>query len=186
MTCWTTRGWAARLAEREPHDILVNAVGFNDPAPLGRVTPESFDHVMALNVRAAFFLLQLAATRLLDEGRPGSLITISSQMGHVGAPERTVYCMTKHAVEGLTKAAAVELAPHGIRVNTIAPTFIETEMTRPMLADPAFATDVLGRIPLGMLGTPADVGHAAVYLASDAARMVTGTSLVVDGGWTAR
>jgi NAD(P)-dependent dehydrogenase (short-subunit alcohol dehydrogenase family) len=180
------QGLAARLAEIETHDILVNAVGSNDPAPLHRVTPESFDHIMALNVRAAFFLLQLAAARLLAAGRPGSLITISSQMGHVGAPCRTVYCATKHAVEGLTKAAAVELAPRGIRVNTIAPTFIATELTRPMLADPAFAADVIDRIPLGVLGSPEDVGHAAVYLASDAARMVTGTSLLVDGGWTAR
>jgi NAD(P)-dependent dehydrogenase (short-subunit alcohol dehydrogenase family) len=180
------QGLAARLAEAEPHDILVNAVGVNDPGPLDRVTPKSFDQVVGLNIRAAFFLLQLAATRLLDDGRPGSLITISSQMGHVGAPNRTVYCATKHAVEGMTKAAAVELAPHGIRVNTIAPTFIETEMTRPMLTDPAFADDVLSRIPLATLGTPEDVGHAAVYLASDAARMVTGTSLLIDGGWTAR
>jgi NAD(P)-dependent dehydrogenase (short-subunit alcohol dehydrogenase family) len=179
-------GLAAKLAELEPHDILVNAVGTNEPAPLGEVTEESFDRVVALNLRAAFFVLQHAAVRLVDAGRPGSLITISSQMGHVGAPSRSVYCATKHALEGLTKAAAVELAPHRIRVNTIAPTFVETEMTRPMFTDPAFSNDVISRIPLRQLATPDDVGHAAVYLASDAARMVTGTSLLVDGGWIAR
>lgn len=167
-------------------DVLVNAVGGNDPTPFTEVTPEQFDGMMALNVRTAFFLLRHAAARLLAASRPGSLITISSQMGHVGAPLRTVYCAAKHAVEGLTKAAAVELAPHAIRVNTIAPTFIETDMTRAMLADPSFAADVLARIPLGRLAQPQDVAEAAVFLASDASRMVTGASLLVDGGWTAR
>ena len=167
-------------------DVLVNAVGGNDPTPFTEVTLEQYDRLTALNVRTAFFLLQHSAAQLLAAERPGSLITISSQMGHVGAPLRTVYCATKHAVEGLTKAAAVELAPHGIRVNAIAPTFIETDMTRAMFADPAFAGDVLERIPLGRLARPEDVAEAAVYLASDAARMVTGISLLVDGGWTAR
>jgi NAD(P)-dependent dehydrogenase (short-subunit alcohol dehydrogenase family) len=176
----------AALDGTAPCDVLVNAVGGNDPTPLASVTLEQFDRLMALNVRTAFLLLQHTAGRLREAGRPGSLITISSQMGHVGAPLRTVYCATKHAVEGLTKAAAVELAPHAIRVNTIAPTFIETEMTRSMLADPAFAADVLSRIPLGRLAQPQDVAEAAVFLASDAARMITGTSLLVDGGWTAR
>lgn len=176
----------AALDGTPPCDMLVNSVGGNDPTPFAEVTVEQYDRLTALNVRAAFFLLQHAAARLLAAGRPGSLVTISSQMGHVGAPERTVYCATKHAVEGLTKAAAVELAPHGIRVNTIAPTFIETDMTRAMFADPSFASDVLARIPLGRLAQPEDVAEAAVYLASDAARMVTGTSLLVDGGWTAR
>jgi NAD(P)-dependent dehydrogenase (short-subunit alcohol dehydrogenase family) len=168
-----------------PCDVMVNAVGTNDPTPFVDVTRQQYDRLMALNVRTAFFLLQHTAARLRAADRGGSLMTISSQMGHVGAPLRTVYCATKHAVEGLTKAAAVELAPHGIRVNTIAPTFIETEMTKPMLADPAFAADVLRKIPLGHLGQPEDVASAAVFLASDASRMVTGTSLVVDGGWTA-
>lgn len=180
------QGLAAKLSHIDPHDILVNAVGTNEPMPLTEVSDESFDRVVALNLRAAFFVLQVTAARLVDAGLPGSLITISSQMGHVGAPSRSVYCATKHALEGLTKAAAIELAPHRIRVNTIAPTFIETEMTRPMFNDPAFSTDVISRIPLRRLAAPEDVGAAAAFLASDAARMITGTSLVVDGGWTAR
>jgi len=174
------------LDDLEPCDVLLNAVGTNEPAPVVDVTREQFDRLFALNVRAAFFLIQQLAARLLAAGQPGSLITVSSQMGHVGAPSRTVYCATKHAIEGLTKAAAVELAPAQIRVNSIAPTFIETEMTRGMLADPEFAADVLARIPLGEVGTPADVAGAAVFLASEESRLVTGTSLLVDGGWTAR
>ena len=170
----------------EPCDVLVDAVGGNDPTPFLDVTPEQFDRLSALNVRTAFFLMQRVAARLRAAGRPGSLVMVTSQMGHVGAPLRTVYCATKHAVEGLVKAAAVELAPHGIRVNAVAPTFIATDMTRAMFADPAFSADVLERIPLGRLAEPEDVAAAAVYLASDASRMVTGTSLLVDGGWTAR
>lgn len=177
---------AARLAEVGDWDVLVNAVGTNEPTPLTDVSRDQYDRQMGLNVRTAFLLLQTTAERLLAAGRPGSVITISSQMGTVGAPLRTVYCATKHAVEGLTKAAAVELAPHRIRVNTIAPTFVETDMTRPMLADPGFAADVLDRIPLGRLATPEDIAGAAVFLASDGAAMMTGTCVVVDGGWTAR
>jgi NAD(P)-dependent dehydrogenase (short-subunit alcohol dehydrogenase family) len=179
-------GVAEALASLPCCDVMVNAAGTNEPAPLREVSAEQYERVFSLNVRGAFFLIQLLAGRLVAERRHGSLITISSQMGHVGAPLRTVYCATKHALEGLTKAAAVELAPDGIRVNTIAPTFVETEMTRPMFADPEFAADVLSRIPLGALARPSDVAAAAVFLASDAARMITGTSLLVDGGWTAR
>jgi NAD(P)-dependent dehydrogenase (short-subunit alcohol dehydrogenase family) len=177
---------ARRLAPLGPHEIVVYAAGGNEPGPFLDVTPDAFDRVHALNVRAGFFALQHAARALVEAGRGGSLIVIGSQMGHVGAPDRTVYCATKHALEGLVKAAAIELAPYGIRVNAIAPTFIETELTRPMLADPVFAADVLERIPLGRLATPEDIGAAAVFLASDASRMITGTSLRVDGGWTAR
>jgi NAD(P)-dependent dehydrogenase (short-subunit alcohol dehydrogenase family) len=177
---------AQLLADRPPCDILLNAVGANEPTPLEQVSREQFDRLFALNVRSAFFLIQQLATRLRASEQPGSLITVSSQMGHVGAPLRTVYCATKHAIEGLTKAAAVELAPAGIRVNSIAPTFVETEMTRDMLADERFAADVVARIPLGKVGKPGDVAGAAVYLASDESRLVTGTSLLVDGGWTAR
>jgi NAD(P)-dependent dehydrogenase (short-subunit alcohol dehydrogenase family) len=179
-------GLAARLAPLGPHEIVVYAAGVNEPAPFLDVTAASFDRICALNVRAGYFALQHAARALVTAGRGGSLILVGSQMGHVGAPDRTVYCATKHAVEGLVKAAAIELAPHDIRVNAIAPTFVETAFTRPMLADPAFAADVLDRIPLARLATPEDVAAAAVFLASGAARMVTGTSLRVDGGWTAR
>jgi NAD(P)-dependent dehydrogenase (short-subunit alcohol dehydrogenase family) len=119
-------------------------------------------------------------------GRGGSIIHMSSQMGHVGAARRTVYCMSKHAVEGLTKAMAVELAPAGIRVNSVAPTFIETPLTRPMLEDADFRESVNANIPLGRVGQPEDVVGAVLFLASDAARFITGDSLKVDGGWTAR
>ena len=116
----------------------------------------------------------------------GSVVNISSQMGHVGSPNRTLYCATKHAVEGLTKALAVELAPSNIRINSVAPTFVDTPLTRPMLEDPDFKQFVMSKIPLGELADPGDVANAVVYLASDLAKMVTGTSLVVDGGWTAQ
>ena len=123
---------------------------------------------------------------MLNSGSQGSIINMSSQMGHVGAPERTVYCMTKHAIEGLTKAMAVELAPRGIRVNSVAPTFIETPLTQPMLAQPQFNKSVLARIPLGRIGRVEEVAHAVLFLASPAAAMITGDSLKVDGGWTAQ
>jgi NAD(P)-dependent dehydrogenase (short-subunit alcohol dehydrogenase family) len=120
------------------------------------------------------------------KARGAAIINMSSQMGHVGAPRRTVYCMTKHAIEGLTKAMAVELAPQGIRVNTVAPTFVETPMTAPMFAQPEFARWALERIPMGRLGTPEEVAAAVAWLASPAAGLVTGTSLRLDGGWTAQ
>lgn len=167
-------------------DILVNNAGFNKPAPMSDVSTETLDGMLGLNVRAAYLTAQAAIRSMLRRQSPGVVLNITSQMGHVGSPGRTVYCMTKHALEGLTKAMAVELAPHGIRVNAIAPTFIETPLTAPMLAEPAFRKFVLDRIPLGRLGTPEDVASAVVFLASPAARMITGTSLLVDGGWTAQ
>ena len=140
---------------------------------------------MGLNVRAAFFAAQGVVRRMLDAGRRGSIINMSSQMGHVGGAGRTIYCASKHALEGLTKAMAIELGPHGIRVNTICPTFIETPMTRPFFEDPAFRESVVSKIKLGRLGTPADVAGAVVFLAGDAAALMTGSALMVDGGWTA-
>ena len=116
----------------------------------------------------------------------GAIVNMSSQMGHVGSPGRTVYCMTKHAIEGLTKAMAVELAPFGVRVNSVAPTFVETPMTQPMLADPAFGRFALDRIPLGRFGTPEEVAQAVSFLLSPQSSLITGTSLLVDGGWTAQ
>lgn len=164
-------------------DILVNNAGTNRPMPFEQVTSEDFDHLMNLNLRGAFF----AAQAVLDSmPRGGVILNIGSQMGHVGAKNRTVYCATKHGLEGLTKALAVELAPRGIRVVSLAPTFVETPMTRPMFADATFRDEVLSRIPMGQLGQPEDIAAAAVFLASDAARMVTGTSLLIDGGWTAQ
>ncbi|MGP0094802.1 MAG: SDR family NAD(P)-dependent oxidoreductase [Xanthobacteraceae bacterium] len=173
------------IAAAEPFDILVNNAGTNRPAPFVDVTVEDFDFVASLNLRAAFFVAQAVARSLIHAKRPGSMINISSQMGHVGAARRTVYCATKHALEGLTKAMAVELAPHQIRVNSLAPTFLDTPMTRPFFQNEAFRTEVLSKIKLGRLGTLEDLTGAIVFLASDASALMTGTSLVIDGGWTA-
>lgn len=169
-----------------PFDILVNNAGTNKPEPFLEVSPENFDAIMSLNVRAAFFVAQAVSKRLVAEGKPGSIINISSQMGHVGAVDRTVYCASKHAMEGMTKAMAVELAPMGVRVNTVCPTFIETPMTKAFFESEAFLNSVLNQMPLARVGQVEDVTGAIVYLASDAASMVTGSALKVDGGWTAR
>jgi NAD(P)-dependent dehydrogenase (short-subunit alcohol dehydrogenase family) len=173
------------IAAQQPFDILVNNAGTNRPAPLIDVSVDDFDFVFSLNVRAAYFVVQAVARKLLDAKKPGSIINMSSQMGHVGGATRTVYCATKHAMEGFTKAMAIELAPHKIRVNTLAPTFIETPMTRPFFQNETFRKDTLSRIKLGRLGQLEDLTGAIVFLASDASALMTGTSMVVDGGWTA-
>ena len=172
-------------AEIPPVRILVNNAGTNRPRHFLDVTAEDYDAIMGLNLRAAFFIAQQAARAMVAAGQGGSIIHISSQMGHVGGANRTVYCASKHALEGLTKAMAIDLAPHGIRVNTIGPTFTETPLTRPFFQDPAFRADTLRRIKLGRLAQPEDMMGAVVFLASDAAAMITGTALLVDGGWTA-
>lgn len=166
--------------------ILVNNAGTNRPKPIAEVSLDDYDAVFTLNVRALYVATQAVVRRLLAAGQGGSIINISSQMGHVGGPNRSLYCGSKHAVEGITKALAVELAPQGIRVNSIAPTFIETAMTRPYFAVPGFKDQVLSKIALGRLGQVQDIMGAVAYLASDASSLVTGTSLVVDGGWTAQ
>ena len=176
---------AEKIAANGPFDILVNNAGMNRPAPFLEVNAADFDAISTLNVRAAFFVAQAVARGLVSAGRGGSIINMSSQMGHVGAVGRTVYCATKHAVEGFTKAMAIELGPKGIRVNTVCPTFIETPMTAPYLSDENFRAGVIAKIPLGRLGNVGDITGAIVYLASDAARLVTGSALKVDGGWTA-
>jgi NAD(P)-dependent dehydrogenase (short-subunit alcohol dehydrogenase family) len=176
---------SAALAGEEPFEILVNNAGTNRPCPFLDVAVEDFDAIFALNVRAAFFMAQAVARRLVAAGRPGSIINISSQMGHVGAARRAVYCASKHAMEGFTKAMAIELGPHRIRVNTLGPTFIETPLTRPFFADEAFRSDVLRKIKLGRLGQVEDLTGAILFLASDASALMTGASLVIDGGWTA-
>ena len=173
------------LAQRRV-DILVNNAGTNYPMPMVDVPVDVLDQMTNLNVRAVFLAGQGAVRAMVKAGTGGVIINMSSQMGHVGSPGRTVYCMTKHALEGLTKAMAVELAPHNIRVNSVAPTFIETPMTAPMLAKPEFRAFVDTMIPLGKIGKPEDVAAAVLYLASPAANMVTGTSLLIDGGWTAQ
>ena len=167
-------------------DILVNNAGTNIPEPFVDVSLEHLDTILDLNVRGAFLVAQTVARGMIERGHGGSIIHMSSQMGHVGAPNRTVYCASKHAIEGLTKAMGVELAPHGIRVNSVGPTFVETPLARRFLADPAFARDVLERIAMGKLAQAEDVADAVLYLAAPASGMVTGTSLLVDGGWTAR
>jgi NAD(P)-dependent dehydrogenase (short-subunit alcohol dehydrogenase family) len=167
-------------------DILVNNAGGNRPGPFLEGTRKDFDWLLDLNVRSLFFASQAAVRKMVELGTKGSIINMSSQMGHVGLPGRTAYCLTKHAVEGFTKALALEAAPFGIRVNTVAPTFVRTPMTEGYLADPDFADFVHSRIPLGRCATPEDVADAVAFLASDAASSITGTSLRVDGGWTAQ
>lgn len=178
--------FAQALDGAAPISVLVNNAGTNLPMPLLDVDEPTFDRLLATNVRSVFFCAQEIARRLITAKRPGVIINISSQMGHVGAANRTVYCATKHAIEGLTKAMAVELAPHRIRVNTVAPTYVETPMTAGFFADPAFRAETLARIPLGRLGTVEDVAAAVAFLASEEAALVTGASLLIDGGYTAQ
>jgi NAD(P)-dependent dehydrogenase (short-subunit alcohol dehydrogenase family) len=192
LVCDVTDAEAVRsqLMSLKRLDVLVNNTGMNIPEPFIEVSEERLDRQLALNVRAAFVVAQTAVRKMLEASNRrecgGAIVNISSQMGRVGAPLRTVYCMTKHAVEGLTKAMAVELAPLNIRVNAVAPTFIDTPMTAPFLAKPEFREWVTSRIPLGRLGTPAEVAAAVVFLASPASSLITGASLTVDGGWTAQ
>jgi len=166
-------------------DILVNNAGSNRPEPFTKVSRENLDFILNLNVRSMFLTAQ-AAARVMKRSGSGAIVHMSSQMGHVGSPNRSVYCMTKHAIEGLTKAMAVELAPEKIRVNSVAPTFIETPMTKPMLENPEFREFVYRMIPMQKMGQPEDVANAVLYLASPMSAMVTGHSLLVDGGWTAQ
>lgn len=166
-------------------DILVNNAGTNRPGPFIDVTVETYDTVMNLNVRAAFFVAQAVAGRMMAEKKPGSIIHTSSQMAHVGGADRTIYCASKAAIEGLSRAMAVELAPFGIRSNTLCPTFIETKMTRPYLTEPAFRASVIAKIKLGRLGQVEDLTGPLLLLASDAGSLMTGSHLLVDGGWTA-
>lgn len=176
---------AGFFADRPAFDMLVNNAGTNRPKPMWEVSEDDYDAVLNLNVKSAFFVAQSCASQMIAEGRCGSMIHMGSQMGHVGGVNRSLYCASKWALEGMSKAFALDLAPHGIRSNTIAPTFIETPMTRPFFEDAEFKAAVLGKIKLGRLGQVEDVMGAVVYLASDASSLVTGTSLVVDGGWTA-
>ena len=176
---------AGFFAGRPAFDMLVNNAGTNRPKPMWEVSEDDYDAVLNLNVKSAFFVAQACARQMIAEGRHGSMIHMGSQMGHVGGVKRSLYCASKWALEGMSKAFALDLAPHGIRSNTIAPTFIETPMTRPFFEDAEFKAAVLGKIKLGRLGQVEDVMGAVVYLASDASSLVTGTSLVIDGGWTA-
>jgi NAD(P)-dependent dehydrogenase (short-subunit alcohol dehydrogenase family) len=176
---------AGFFEERAPFHVLVNNAGTNRPKPLWDVSEADYDAVLDLNLKSAFFVAQAAARSLIAAGEQGSLIHMGSQMGHVGGPNRSLYCASKWALEGMNKAFALDLAAHGIRSNTIAPTFIETPLTAPMFEDKAFLASVLAKIKLGRVGQVQDLMGAVVFLASDASALMTGTSLVVDGGWTA-
>jgi NAD(P)-dependent dehydrogenase (short-subunit alcohol dehydrogenase family) len=166
--------------------VLVTAAGTNHPGPARDYPLEEWDRLFAVNVRATFVACRAFGDRLLSEGRPGSIVTMSSQMGSVGYPGRVAYCATKHAVDGMTRALAVEWARQGIRVNAVAPTFVLTPLTEGYLADPAFRAEVLERrLPTGRLAELEDVARAVRYLACDASQNVTGHILKVDGGWTA-
>jgi len=175
----------ASIAALPRLDVLVNSAGTNRPSSILDLRDEDLDALMALNLRTALTASRAVARRMVADGRGGSIIHVSSQMGHVGGPGRAVYCATKHAMEGMCKALALELGRHGIRVNTLCPTFVRTALTEPMFEDAAFLRWVLERIALGRLATVEDLMGPAVFLASDASAMVTGSALMVDGGWTA-
>ena len=163
---------------------LINNAGTNRVAPMQEQSDENFDDILSLNIRSAYKVAQAAITPMLKSQAP-SIVHMSSQMGFVGSPGRTLYCLSKHAIEGLTKAMAVELAPNNIRVNSVAPTFIKTPMTEPMLQEPAFAEMVMNNIPLQRLGSVEDVANACIFLLSELSMTTTGSCLKVDGGWTA-
>jgi len=176
---------AAFFADEPAQHILVNNAGTNRPKPISEVTRDDFDAVMDLNVRSCFFAAKAASAAMVAENITGSLIHIGSQMGHVGAKNRSLYCASKWALEGMSKAMALDLAPHGIRSNVIAPTFIETPLTKPFFEDADFKASVLEKIKIGRIGQPEDLMGAVLFLASDASAMMTGSSMVIDGGWTA-
>ncbi|WP_162906628.1 SDR family NAD(P)-dependent oxidoreductase [Algihabitans albus] len=199
-TAFRERGWLAdalaldvadvaatarAVSERGPFDVLVNSAGLARHGPAAETETADFDAVVDLNLRGAYFLTQAVARGLIAAGKPGSLITLSSQMGHVGGVDRAVYCASKFAVEGFTKAMAIEWGGHGIRVNTLCPTFVRTPLTQPTFDDPNRVRWIEDKIKLGRVGEVSDVMGGVVYLASDAAALVTGTALMVDGGWTA-
>ncbi len=173
------------IAETGPYDVLVNNAGGARHSPALDATQENFDVVADMNLKGAYFIAQAVAKGLVAANKPGSLIHITSQMGHVGGPNRSVYCATKWAVEGFSKAMAIEFGPYGIRSNTVAPTFIETELTRPFFEDAKFKDWVLSKIKIGRIGRIEDLMGPIVFLASDAAALMTGSSMLVDGGWTA-
>ncbi len=176
---------ASAVSNLERLDVLVNNAGCNIPEPYLDVSEEHYDTIMNLNLKAVFMVGQAAARKMVERGEGGAIVNISSQLGHVGAPNRTVYASSKHAVEGLTRSMALDLAQYRIRVNSIGPTFILTPMTAPFFENKDFYEDTISRIPLGRLGNLEDVMGAVVFLASPAAALITGTALVVDGGWNA-
>lgn len=178
-------GMASAMSQIGPLDVLVNSAGTARHTPALDTTPEDYDAVMATNVRGAYFLSVEAARGMVAAGKHGSIINVSSQMGHIGGIDRAVYCGSKHALEGMTKAMAIEFGPKGIRINTLAPTFIRTPLAETTLANPERRAWVESKIKLGRIGELEDIMGPVVFLASDASALITGTSLLVDGGWTA-
>jgi len=176
---------AASIESLRPLDIFVNSAGLARHSPVLDTDPADFDAVMNVNLRGAYFAGQAVARAMIADGRPGSIITISSQMAVVGGIDRAVYCGSKHAVEGFTKAMAIEFGPHGIRVNTICPTFVRTPLTEQTFARPERVRWIEEKIKLGRVGEVEDIMGAVNFLASDAAALITGTALLIDGGWTA-
>lgn len=173
------------IAARGPFDILLNNAGMNRVRAITDITEEDYDAVLDLNLKAALFVAQAVAKGLIAAKKPGSIINVSSQAGHSGLGGRSLYASSKWALEGLTRCMAIDLAPHGIRVNTICPTFIDTALTKPILEDRAFRDFVLGKIKLGRLGRMEELSGPLLLLASDASTLMTGSSVMVDGGWTA-
>ena len=178
-------GMAAAVEQLRPLDVFVNSAGLARHAPAFDTDPADFDAVMNVNLRGAYFASQAVAKAMMADGRKGSIINISSQMAVVGGIDRAVYCASKHAVEGFTKSMAIEMGPHGIRVNTVCPTFIRTPLTEQTFSQPARVKWIEEKIKLGRVGEVEDVMGAVRFLASDAAALVTGTALLIDGGWTA-
>ena len=176
---------AKAIADNGPFDIFVNSAGMARHSPATETTEADFDAVADLNFKAAYFLTREVAKGMIGAGKPGSIINISSQMAHVGGIDRAVYAATKHAVEGFTKSMAIEWGPKGIRVNTICPTFIVTDLTRETFENPERRAWIEDKIKLGRVGEVEDIMGAVRYLASDASSLVTGSSLLIDGGWTA-
>ena len=175
----------AAVAGHGPFRILVNNAGTNRPGPMADATEADYDAVMDLNVRAAYFVAQAVLAGMVAAGTGGSIVNVSSQMGLVGGPDRSVYCASKFAIEGLTRAMSIEAARHGVRVNTVCPTFVRTPMTESTFADPERVAWIESKIELGRVAEVEDLMGPVLFLASDASAMVTGSSLVVDGGWTA-
>ena len=176
---------AAAIDSLRPLDIFVNSAGLARHSAAIDTDAADFDAVMNVNLRGAYFAAQAVAKSMLDDGRKGSIINISSQMAVVGGIDRAVYCASKHAVEGFTKSMAIEMGPHGIRVNTICPTFIRTPLTEQTFSQPARVKWIEEKIKLGRVGEVEDIMGAVTFLASDAAALITGTALLIDGGWTA-
>ncbi|KEO60777.1 hypothetical protein DT23_12490 [Thioclava indica] len=176
---------AAAIEAASPFDIVVNSAGLARHGPADDTTPEDYDAAMAINLRGAYFLSTYSSKAMRAAGKKGSIIHISSQMGHVGGIDRAVYCATKHGLEGMTKSMAIEWGKQGIRINTLCPTFIRTPLTQSTFNDPERRTWIEGKIKLGRIGEIEDIMGAVVFLASDASAMVTGTALMIDGGWTA-